>query len=79
VRIVDSVRNKTGNLINSQRDVGGWPEIRTGAAAPDSDRDGMSDAWEKSNRLNPNDASDASRVSKDGYTNIELYLNLSNW
>jgi hypothetical protein len=75
VRIVDSVRNKTGNLINSQRDVGGWPEIRTGASAPDSDRDGMSDAWEKSNRLNPNDASDASRVSKDGYTNIELYLN----
>jgi hypothetical protein len=75
VRIVDSVRNKTGNLINSQKDVGGWPELRTGVAAPDADGDGMPDAWEKSKRLKPNDASDASLVGKGGYTNIELYLN----
>jgi hypothetical protein len=75
LRVVDSVRNKTGNLINSQRDVGGWPEIRPGVAAPDADGDGMPDAWEKSQRLNSNDASDASLVGNGGYTNIELYLN----
>ena len=75
VRVVDSVRKDTGNLINSQKDVGGWPEIRTGVAAPDADGDGMPDAWEKSHRLNPSDASDASLVAKGGYTNIELYLN----
>ncbi len=73
-RIVNSVRNNTGNLINSQRDVGGWPQIRAGVAAPDSDGDGMSDAWEKSHRLNPGDAADASLIGKDGYTNIEGYL-----
>jgi hypothetical protein len=74
-RIVESVRNKTGRLINSQKDVGGWPEIRAGLAAPDADGDGMPDVWEKSHQLNPADPSDASRVAKDGYTNIEAYLN----
>jgi hypothetical protein len=73
VRIVDSVRNKTGNLINSQRDVGGWPELRMGSAAADSDGDGMPDAWEKSHKLNSKDPSDANGVGKDGYTNIEAY------
>jgi hypothetical protein len=75
LRIVSSVRNKSGKLINSQREVGGWPELRTGAAAPDTDRDGMPEAWEKSKGLNPRDASDASLASKGGYTSVELYLN----
>ncbi|HEY0680817.1 MAG TPA: hypothetical protein VGD45_00655 [Steroidobacter sp.] len=75
VRVVDSVIKDTGKLINSQKEVGGWPDIRTAAAPSDADGDGMSDAWEKSHRLNPNDASDASLASKGGYTNIELYLN----
>jgi hypothetical protein len=74
-RIVESVRNRTGRLINSQKDVGGWPELRAGVAAPDADGDGMSDAWETSHRLNPKDPSDASTVAKGGYTHIELYLN----
>jgi hypothetical protein len=74
-RIVDSVRKRTGHLINSQKDVGGWPELRAGVAAPDADGDGMPDAWEKSHQLKPNDPSDASLVSKGGYTNIEAYLN----
>ncbi len=41
----------------------------------DSDHDGMPDVWEKKNRLNPKDPSDRNRVNKDGYTNLELYLN----
>jgi len=74
-RVVESVRKRTGHLINSQKDVGGWPEIRAGVAAPDADADGIPDAWEKSHKLSPNDPSDASAVAKSGYTNVEVYLN----
>jgi hypothetical protein len=74
-RVVESVRKRSGHLINSQKDVGGWPELRTGVAATDTDGDGMSDAWEKSHKLNAADPSDAMRVAKDGYTNVEIYLN----
>jgi hypothetical protein len=36
----------------------------------------MPDAWEKKNGLNANDASDAKEdLNKDGYTNIEEYIN----
>ena len=44
----------------------------------DSDNDGMPDAWEKANGLNPNDASDALTYSLDKkgyYTNLEVYAN----
>jgi hypothetical protein len=74
-RVVESVRKRIGHLINSQKDVGGWPELRAGVAALDTDGDGMPDAWEKSHKLNPADPSDASRIAKDGYTNVEVYLN----
>ena len=44
----------------------------------DSDNDGMPDAWETANGLNPNDASDAMKYTLDPegyYTNIEVYSN----
>ena len=44
----------------------------------DSDNDGMPDAWETANGLNPNDASDAMKYTLDPegyYTNIEVYCN----
>ncbi len=43
----------------------------------DTDKDGISDAWETANGLNPNDASDATTKTLDPagwYTNIEVYL-----
>ncbi len=63
-------------IIDSQEDVGGWPVLKTGKAAIDSDGDGMPDAWEKRHHLNPQDPSDgaAYTLSKE-YTNIEVYLN----
>jgi pectin methylesterase-like acyl-CoA thioesterase/pectate lyase len=71
-RVVRSVRDRTGGLINSQRDVGGWPLLKSLPAPKDSDGDGMPDAWERSHRLNPSTDDSA---QGDGYTNIEAYIN----
>lgn len=58
-----------------------WPELSDGGVAADAlkdtDGDGMPDVWETANGLNPNDSSDGktSTLSKEGYTNLEVYLN----
>ena len=63
-------------IISDISQVGGYPEYK-GTAYADKDQDGMPDAYESKNGLNPNDASDASAQAKNGggYTNIEVYLN----
>lgn len=67
-RIINAVRNGTGRLINSQREVGGWPPLRSAPAPIDTDHDGIPDDWEIANGLDPQDPA-------DGYTNLERYLN----
>ena len=82
-RVVDEVRNgksfsgkKRNGIIDSQRDVGGWPELKSLAPPTDSDQDGMPDEWETKNNFNPNDASDSRRFDlSKGYSNVEVYLN----
>lgn len=75
-RFITDVRQRRGKLINSQTEVGGWPELKSGPAPLDSDGDGMPDAWETAQGLNPGDASDAARVDpSSGYTQLERYLN----
>ena len=62
-------------IITDIRQVGGLPEYK-GEPIVDSDGDGMPDAWEIANGLNPNDPSDAVKdCNGDGYTNIEKYVN----
>ena len=62
-------------IITDPRQMGGYPEYK-GEKYVDTDNDGMPDAWEKANGLNPNDASDANGdCTGDGYTNIEKYIN----
>lgn len=62
-------------IIDSQDQVGGWPELSSGPVLPDSDQDGMPDQWETAHGLNPADASDSSGDRDgDGYTNIEEYI-----
>lgn len=63
-------------IITDISQVGGYPEYK-GTPYKDSDNDGMPDDYEKKKGLSPNDAADASRLSKSGsgYTNIEEYLN----
>jgi pectate lyase len=75
-RLVKGVRDRTGRLIDSQDQVGGWPQLRSTLAALDSDGDGMPDDWERSHGLNPHDPSDRNGDRNgDGFTNLEEYLN----
>lgn len=76
LRIVDDVRQRRGRLINSQTELGGWPELKSKPAPLDSDGDGMSDAWEVAHGLNPRDPGDANAIDPaSGYTQLERYLN----
>lgn len=80
-RIVHEVETGTvtfgkNGIIDSQKEVGGWPQLKSKPAPIDSDLDGMPDAWEKQENLNPNDPADRNGDrNKDGYTNLEEYLN----
>lgn len=57
-----------------------YPELKneTRPANFDTDSDGIPDAWETANGLDPNDASDGTTYTLDSkgfYTNIEVYAN----
>lgn len=73
--VVASVKDRTGTLIDSQIQAGGWPALAPGQPWIDSDGDGLPNAWEIANHLNPNDQSDGSMVGATGYTNLEQWLN----
>ena len=69
-------------IIDKVSDVNGYTESTFGTASHpadfDRDKDGIPDAWELANGLNPNDDSDALTYSLDGkgyYTNLEVYAN----
>jgi hypothetical protein len=65
----------TGGLIDSQKDVGGWPALSTSKAPVDTDNDGMPDVWEDTNGLNKYNGSDRNKNTLDSKrTNIEVYL-----
>jgi hypothetical protein len=70
-----SGKNKDG-IIDSQKDVGGWPVLKSTSPLQDSDADGMPDEWEVRHKLNTLDASDANgrSISRE-YDNVEIYLN----
>ena len=67
-----------GGIIDTQSDVGGWPTLEEYGKQTDTDQDGMPDAWETANGLNPNNKDDANLYTLDSrgwYTNIEVYAN----
>jgi hypothetical protein len=79
-RIAGEVRAGTARgpgrgIINSQADAGGWPVLASIPAPPDTDGDGMPDAWERGQGLDPENPADGTRAGNDGYTNLERYLN----
>ena len=84
-RIVNEVRNgnytfkgsngSTNGLIDTQSDVGGWPELKTAEKPMDTDYDGIPDEWETQFGLNPNDPNDAREITLvSGHTNLDVYL-----
>lgn len=73
---------KSPGIIDKVSDVNGYTEANFGTASRpadfDTDKDGIPDAWEITNGLDPNDATDAltySLDSKEYYTNLEVYAN----
>jgi hypothetical protein len=76
-RVIAGIKERTHKRIDSQKEVGGWPELTSGTSPPDTDRDGISDDWEKARDLNPNDPEDRNGKQKHGYTNLEHFLNSS--
>jgi hypothetical protein len=80
VRIAEEVRTGTahgpgGGIVNSQQELGGWPELASLPAPADGDHDGMPDAWERREGLDPADPADGGRIAAGGYSNLERYLN----
>ena len=79
LRIVNDVRNGTGAVINTERDIpepGRWQVNHSLPAPADADVDGMPDYWEEQYGLNRRDAADAMKdADGDGYANIEEYAN----
>ena len=76
-----SVTQQKGR-IDLVSDVNGYTETNFGTgsrdASFDTDKDGIPDAWETANGLNPNDATDAVTYTLDPakyYMNIEVYAN----
>lgn len=85
-RIINDVKNRTGNFIDVQGGfphgtayeltLDAWPALRSLTAPADNDKDGIPDDWEVKKGLNPADAGDASQHKLDkNFTNIEVYLN----
>lgn len=71
-RIVAEARSGGGRIIDSPDDVGGYPDLAPGTPPIDTDHDGMSDDWETSFGLDPNDPADGNLDrDNDGYTNLE--------
>lgn len=75
-RVIDEARKGTGKLIDTQGEVGGWPEMPSEPAPADQDGDAMPDAWEKAHGLDPASAADAAAdPDHDGYSNFEEWIN----
>lgn len=81
-RIASEVQNGGGKLIDSQSEVGGWPELsaseeEVARAATDSDGDGIPDYYETLLGLDPSNGADGSAITLDPaglYPNLEVYL-----
>jgi pectate lyase len=84
-RVIEMVRSgkttyKDGIITNPDQ-VGGYPNYSFSPenVPADTDCDGMPDDWERQHELNPNDIKDgAADPDKDGYPNVEEFLNGTN-
>jgi len=82
-RIIREVKNGTATfkaslgswgIIDKSYDAEGYIPYATVVAPADTDNDGMPDAWELANGLDPNNAEDRNMKTSEGYTALEVYL-----
>ncbi|WMI66264.1 pectate lyase [Aestuariibaculum sp. YM273] len=84
-RIVNDVRTKsytyegsngsTKGIIDTQSDVGGWPELASETPPTDTSGDGMPDDWKVAMKLKATDNNPNGHDLSTGYENIEVYIN----
>jgi len=76
-RLVNDVLLGTGHSIAStaEQPEGAWPVLTSLPAPADDDHDGMPNTWELAHNLNPDDSTDRNAIGRDGYTELEVYLN----
>ncbi|MFV0365822.1 MAG: polysaccharide lyase family 1 protein [Mangrovibacterium sp.] len=71
----DSWGANSGIIDYTTIELNGYPELASGVVT-DADGDGMADAWEVLNGLDPADKSDANtKTLNEYYTNIEMFAN----
>ena len=70
-------KGSTKGIIDSQTDTEGYIKYKQTARLKDTDNDGIPNAWETANGLNPKSAADAAKEFPNGggYTAIEVYIN----
>jgi pectate lyase len=73
-RIVQEVRMRTGRINQPDRTL---PRIAGGSPYADRDNDGMADSWERTNGTNPNVADPWADTDRNGWANIEDFLNFA--
>ncbi len=74
-QIIAGIKNLTGKIIDSPKDVGGYPDYRKGQSPIDTDQDGMPDTWETTHQLDPKTSDANGRKIDADYDNIEVYIN----
>ncbi len=65
----------TNGIIDTQSDVGGWPELESLAPPVDSSADGIPDNWQIEKKLDPAKHQAIGHDLSTGYDNIEVYIN----
>lgn len=68
-------KGSTNGIIDSQKDAGGFPDLKTGEPIIDLDMDGIPDQWEIRNKLDPKTYNANGRDLDKNYDNIEMYFN----
>ncbi len=70
-----STKGKSSGIIDTEADAEGFFDYAADYEVPaDTDGDGIPDAWERANGLDP-EVADQNRRNADGYTALEVYLN----
>lgn len=64
-----------GIIFRNEQDAGGQPPIKTGKTIKDKDGDGIADSWERKNKLDKKNPTDANTIATSGYSQIEIYAN----